>query len=75
MAGDKHLFPMERAERSALVFLILFSGGAFLPVWRGVEVAGMALTGWLMAALMLISPIVTLWVFRHTQRRRTRRAP
>ena len=75
MAGDKNLFPMARAERSVLVFLILFSVGAFLPIWRSIEVAGMALTGWLMAALMLISPIVTLWVYRHTGRRRARRAP
>jgi len=75
MAGDKNLFPMARGERSALAFLILFSIAAFLPVWRTVDVAGMALTGWMMAALMVISPIITLWVFRHTGRRRGRRSP
>ncbi len=69
MAGDKNFFPMERAERGALVFLLLFSVAAFQPIWRSVDVAGMALTGWMMAALMVISPIVTLWVFRRTRRR------
>lgn len=69
MARGKHFFPMARGERSALLFLILFSAVCFLPVWRGVEVAGMALTGWLLAALMVISPILTLWVVRGTRRR------
>jgi Flp pilus assembly protein TadB len=75
MAGNKNLFPMARGERYALAFLILFSIAAFLPVWRTVDVAGMALTGWMMAALMVISPIITLWVFRRTGRRRMRRSP
>ena len=39
MAGDKSLYPLARAERFALAFLILFSVCAFLPVWRSVEVA------------------------------------
>ena len=66
MASDKNLFPMERGERGALAFLTLFSVAAFLPIWRSIDVAGMALTGWMMAALMVISPIVTLWVFCHS---------
>ena len=70
MAGDKSLYPLARAERFALAFLILFAVCAFLPVWRSVDVAGMAFTGWMMAALMLISPIVTLWVFRRGRRQR-----
>ncbi len=70
MAGEKNLFPMARGERSALAFLILFAIAAFLPVWRTVHVAGMALTGWLMAALMVVAPIVTLWVFRRNRRPR-----
>ncbi len=55
---------MARGEAGALAFLILFSVVSFLPVWRTTEVAGMAVFGWLMAALMLLSPAVTLWVFR-----------
>ncbi len=55
---------MRRGEAAALAFLVLFSALSFLPVWRTVEIAGMAVFGWLMAALMVISPVVTLWVFR-----------
>jgi hypothetical protein len=61
---------MVRGERAALVFLILFSAVSFLPIWRTVEVLGMALSGWMMAALMVISPILTLWVFRGGRRER-----
>jgi hypothetical protein len=60
---------MARGERSVLLFLILFSAICFLPVWRSLEVAGMALTGWLLAALMVVSPILTLWVVRSARRR------
>ena len=67
MAANQNLFPMTRAERAALIFLMLFSVCAFLPSWRSINVAGMALTGWLMAALMVISPVVTLWVFRRNR--------
>jgi hypothetical protein len=74
MAGGRHFFPMARGESSALLFLILFSVVCFLPTWRGIEVAGMAVTGWLLAALMVISPILTLWVVR-SARRRGRGAP
>jgi hypothetical protein len=70
MAGNKSFFPMARGEGPVLVFLILFSIAAFLPMWRTLDVAGMALTGWMMAALMVVSPIVTLWVFRRGRRPR-----
>ena len=69
MAPGRHFFPMARGERSALLFLILFSAVCFLPVWRSLEVAGMALTGWTLAALMVISPILTLWVARSARQR------
>jgi hypothetical protein len=69
MAVGKHFFPMARGERSVLLFLILFSAVCFLPVWRSLEIAGMALTGWLLAALMVVSPILTLWVVRSARRR------
>jgi hypothetical protein len=67
--SDGQFYPMARGERLALAFLIAFSVVAFLPVWRGVEVVGMALSGWLMAALMVASPVLTLWVVRSGQRR------
>ncbi|MDH5565485.1 MAG: hypothetical protein OEY15_02325 [Myxococcales bacterium] len=69
MAGGRHFFPMARGEAFALVFLLLFSAVCFLPVWRQLEVVGMALSGWGMAALMVISPVLTLWVFRSGRRR------
>jgi hypothetical protein len=69
MAGGRQFFPMARGERFALAFLILFSVVCFLPVWRTIEVVGMALSGWMMAALMVASPILTLWVVRSGRRR------
>ncbi len=59
----KQFFSMRKSEAAALLFLVAFSAFSFLPVWRRIEVAGMAVFGWLMVALMLISPVLTLWVF------------
>jgi hypothetical protein len=61
---------MGRGEVATLVFLILFSAFSFLPLWRTLEVAGMAAFGWLMAALMVISPALALTVFVINRRRR-----
>ncbi len=68
MPGDRDFFPMARGERFTLWLLILFSAISFLPIWRTLEVLGMALSGWMMAALMVVSPILTLWVFRCRRR-------
>ena len=57
-------FHMPRREAMVLAFLIVFSVIAFLPVWRTVEIAGMAAFGWFMVALMLVSPSLALWAFR-----------
>lgn len=62
---------MDRVEAAVLLFLILFSALSFLPVWRTMEVAGMVVFGWLMAALMVISPALTLTVFVSGRRRRS----
>lgn len=59
----KSFFPMRRREAGALVFLVAFATFAFVPAWRTVEVGGMAVFGWLIAALMLISPALTLVAF------------
>jgi len=69
MARGTNFFPMARGEKITLGVLILFAAGSFLPVARSVEVAGMALFGWLMSALMLLSPILTLWVFLRSRPR------
>jgi len=65
----KGFFPMRRSEVAALLFLIAFSAFSFLPVWRRIEIGGIAVFGWLMIALMLISPVLTLFVFIRGQRR------
>lgn len=61
---------MDRAEAAVLLFLILFSALSFLPLWRSLEVAGMVVFGWLMAALMVISPALALAVFVSRRRRK-----
>ena len=64
----KHFFPMGKGEAPTLVFLIVFSIVSFLPVWRTMEIGGMAVFGWLMAALMVVSPALVLLVFRRADR-------
>ncbi len=65
----KSFFSMERGEAVALGFLLVFSAITFLPVWREVEVGGMVLFGWLMAALMVLSPALAIFVFVRGRRR------
>ncbi len=64
----KHFFPMRKSEAATLVFLLSWAVIAFLPVWRTIEVGGMVVFGWLMASLMVISPTLTLLVFRKSDR-------
>ncbi len=70
----KHFFPMGKGEAPTLVFLIVFSIVSFLPVWRTMEIGGMAVFGWLMAALMVVSPVLVLLVFRRADRAAARRS-
>ena len=56
----KSFFPLRRGEGATLVFLIAFAAFAFIPEWRTIEMGGMAVFGWLIAALMLISPTLAL---------------
>ncbi len=55
-----NFFPMPAADRWYLVIVIVFAALAFLPWSRAVQVAGMAMFGWLMAGLMLLSPAIAL---------------
>jgi hypothetical protein len=64
----KSFFPMDRVEALTLAFVVSFSAFCFLPVWRSQLIAGMAVFGWLMALLMLLSPALTLLVFRRSDR-------
>ena len=56
----KSFFPLRRGEGATLVFLIAFSAFAFIPQWRTIEAGGMAVFGWLIATLMLVSPALAL---------------
>ena len=58
----KNFFRMSRGELLTLCFLIAFSAFSFLPLWRRIELAGMAVFGWLMALLMVLSPTLALLV-------------
>jgi hypothetical protein len=69
MERGVNFFPMANRERFVLLVLILFAALSFVPKARSVEVAGMALFGWMMAALMVVSPILTLWAVRRGRRR------
>jgi hypothetical protein len=62
---------MDKTERWFLMALIAFSALSFLPLWRGIHVAGMSLLGWWMAALMVLSPLGALVIF-FLERKRSR---
>ena len=64
----KQFFPMGRGEIPVLPFLIIFAVVSFLPIWRTIEIGGMAVFGWLMAILMVASPVLTLLVIRRSDK-------
>lgn len=64
-------FPMPPRERRALLGLALFSAAAFLPAFGRFEIAGVAVFGWFMAALLVGSPLVLLALL-HAERRSRR---
>ena len=64
----KQFFPMRRGEAPVLPFLITFAVISFLPIWLTIELGGIAVFGWLMATLMLASPILTLLVIRRSDK-------
>ncbi len=59
----KSFFPMRRGEVATLLSLVLFAAFSFIPAWRTIELGGMAVFGWLMAALMVVSPAIALFTF------------
>jgi len=65
-----NFFPMPASDRWYLIIVIAFAVLTFLPWSRAVYVAGMALFGWLMAALMLLSPTIALILIWREHRRR-----
>jgi hypothetical protein len=55
-----NFFPMPSGDRWFLLAIILFSAIAFLPWMQKIQVSGMALFGWMMAALMILAPAIAL---------------
>ncbi|MCA9540169.1 MAG: hypothetical protein KC620_14830 [Myxococcales bacterium] len=53
-------FPMPRGDLIYLAALIVGSVICFLPPWQEAEWGGMAVMGWLLAALMVLSPAIAL---------------
>lgn len=59
-------FPMPSGDRWFLLTIILFSVISFLPWIQEIQISGMALFGWMMAALMILSPTIALFrLIRH----------
>lgn len=63
-------FAMPRSDRWYLLALIVFAAIAFMPWTKHVHFAGMALFGWLMAALMIFSPALALVLLWREHKRR-----
>lgn len=52
-----NFYPLKRGDRWFFIILITFAAASFLPWFRRIIISGMALFGWLMAALMVLSPL------------------
>jgi hypothetical protein len=59
---------MRKGEALMLVFLIVMAVISFLPMWRTIEIGGMAVFGWLLAALMITAPLLALLMFRRAEK-------
>jgi hypothetical protein len=55
-----NFFPMPSGDRWFLLTIIIFSVIAFLPWMQDIQISGMALFGWMMAVLMILSPVIAL---------------
>ncbi len=67
-----HFFPMKRSDRGYLISILIFAFVAFLPWSHRIRFSGMALFGWLMAALMVFSPAIALFQFLLSRNRKTK---
>jgi len=63
---------MTRSDFWFLIAIIIFAGISFLPWSRRIIISGMALFGWMMAALMVISPLFVLLRLFLEQRKKTK---
>jgi len=63
-----NFFPMPGGDRWFLLTLIIFSLISFLPWMQEIQMSGMALFGWMMAALIILSPAIALiWLIRQSR--------
>lgn len=53
-------YRMDPADKWYLVSVLLFTVVMFLPWSRDITVLGVSLFGWLMAGLMILSPVAAL---------------
>ena len=67
-----HFFPMKRGDQGYLIAVFVFAFVAFLPWSHRIRFSGMALFGWLMAALMVLSPAIALIQFLLSRNRKTK---
>jgi len=56
----RNFFPLSRGDLGYLIIVLGCALVAFLPWARGIHFLGVALVGWLMAALMVVAPLVAL---------------
>ena len=56
-------YPMSPRDRAFILAVLVFAIIAFYPDFQEIQVAGMSLFGWLMAALMVFSPLFALLHF------------
>gem|GEM_PF-2288758 len=73
-AGERPrgFFPMPRADIAFLVIILAWAIVALLPWARETEAGGVAMLGWLMAGLMVLSPAIALGRILMARRRRRR---
>ena len=55
-----NFFPVKRGDLAFIVILLLFAFVSFLPWSRDSAWAGMDMLGWMMAILMVLSPVIAL---------------
>ena len=55
-----NFFPISRGDFLYIIVILIFSFIAFLPWSHQIYLGGMALFGWLMAVLMVLSPAIAL---------------
>jgi hypothetical protein len=55
-----NFFPISRGDVAFIVILLVFAVVSFLPWSRESAWAGMDMLGWMMAILMVLSPVIAL---------------